>query len=115
MIQFRTISTQHSLWLERRIHEAHKMAEQYGRHWFSLMQLAVSVQKVNGKEIGTDLNAFDEEELEQKFWTAMTPRMKKLHRLPYEITDLLIANMSWFSGRVRKTVVGDLTEKVGNS
>tara|TARA_Y100000034_G_scaffold78339_1_gene94207 strand:- start:133 stop:924 length:792 start_codon:yes stop_codon:yes gene_type:complete len=115
IITFRTIGTQHSLWLERRLHEASKMSEQYGRHWFGLLQLAVCLQKINGREIGTDLNAFDEESLVDKFWEGMKPRIKKVNRFPTEITDLLIANMAWFSGRVRKEIVGDLTEKVGNS
>jgi len=115
VVTLRTVSTQHALWIERRLHEASKMSEQYGRHWFSLLQLAVCVQEFNGKEIGTDLNAFDEEALVEKFWEAMKPRIKRIHKLPTEITDLLIANMAWFSGRVRKVVVGDLTEKVGNS
>jgi hypothetical protein len=114
-VTYRTINTQHALWLERRLHEAAKLAEQYGRHWFSTLQLAISVQKINGKEIGADLSSFDEEALVDKFWEALAPRIKRISRLPTEITDLLIANMAWFSGRVRKELVGDLTEKVGNS
>jgi len=115
VITFRTIGTLHALWLERRLHEASKMSEQYGRHWFSLLQLSVCMQRINGKEIGTDLNAFDQEDHNKPFWKALDARLKKVARLPTEVTDLLIAHMAWFSGRVRKELVGDLTEKVGNS
>jgi hypothetical protein len=115
VVTYRTLGTRHTLWLERRLHEASRMSEQYGRHWFSLLQISVCVQKINGSSIGTDLAVFDEEEHSEKFWKAVEPRLKKLSKLPMEITDLLIVNLSWFSGRVRKELVGDLTEKVGNS
>tara|TARA_Y100000310_G_scaffold263273_1_gene273416 strand:- start:530 stop:1417 length:888 start_codon:yes stop_codon:yes gene_type:complete len=115
VVSFRTIGTQHALWIERKLHEASGMAEQYGRHWFSTLQLAISVQQINGKDVGSDLNQFDEEAHLQEFWKAVKPRAKRINKFPTELTDLLIANMAWFSGRVRKEIVGDLLEKVGNS
>ena len=115
-VVFRTIGTTHGLWLERRLHEANKMSEQYGRHWFSLLQLAVTIQSVNGRAIGGDLNSFQSEGAEQEqFWESVSSRLNFLGRMPTEVTDLLIANMALFSTRVKKTVIGDLTEKVGNS
>lgn len=114
-VTYRTVSGTHSLWLERRMHLAGQYSKQYGAHWFSLLQLATSVQKINGREIGTDLNVFHDEEHEEKFWENLQARLKKINRLPTEISDLMIANLAWFSGRVRKELVGDLMEKVGNS
>lgn len=114
-VTFRTISGTHSLWLERRMHEARNLSEIYGRHWFSMLQLACSVQSINGKAIGTDLNEFENEDHNKAFWTALEPRLKILGRLPSEISDLMITNLAWFSGRIRKDLTFDLMERVGNS
>ena len=114
-VTYRTISTMHGLWLERKIHEAHNFAQEYGRHWFSMLQLAVSVQQINGKDIGADLSSFDEEAHNKAFWDTLQIRLKSLARLPVQITDLIICNFVWFSGRVRKELVGEIVGKVGNS
>jgi hypothetical protein len=112
---YRTVSGTHALWMERKMHLAGQYAKQYGAHWFSMLQLAASIQMINDKEIGTDLNAFHKEDHEAKFWEHLQARLEKINRLPTEISDLLIANLAWFSGRVRKEMVGDLMEQVGNS
>lgn len=112
---YRTINGTHSLWLERKLMEAGRMSEQYGRHWFSLLQIACSIQSVNDRKIGADLNDFEDEAHNEAFWQAMEPRLKMLKKLPTEISDLMITNLAWFSGRVRKELTFDLMERVGNS
>ena len=114
-ITFRTISTIHSLWLEMDLTELAEYTAQYGRHWFSLLQIGVSVQKINGKALGTDLSRFTNHTQKDDFKKALDEKMKVLGRLPSIITDDLIVQHTWFMGRVRKLMAGDVLNKVGNS
>jgi len=114
-ITLRTITTQHGLWLEMMLTDLDQFAAQYGRHWFSLLQVACSLQEVNGKPIGADLNKFDDPNNREDFEKVLRERMKFLGRLPGMLTDDLIVQYTWFSGRVRKLLAGDLVGKVGNS
>ena len=41
--------------------------------------------------------------------------MEFVGRMPSIVTDDLIVQMIWFSGRVRKLLSGDVLRKVGNS
>lgn len=114
-ITFRTISTMHSLWLEMGLTELADFSAQYGRHWFSLLQIGVSLQKMNGKALGSDLSRFTGHAQKDDFKKALEEKMKVLGRLPSVITDDLIVQHTWFMGRVRKLMAGDVLSKVGNS
>jgi hypothetical protein len=114
-VVFRTISTQHGMWIEMMLTELQKFSAQYGRHWFSLTQIAVSLQSVNGKPIGGDLSRFTKGDERQAFRDILDERMAFLGRMPGLLTDELIVQHAWFIGRVRKMMAGDLTKKVGNS
>jgi hypothetical protein len=114
-ITFRTISTIHGLWLEMDLTKLAEYSAQYGRHWFSLLQIGVSVQKINGKALGTDLSRFTDHAQKEDFKKALDEKMKVLGRLPSVITDDLIVQHTWFTGRVRKLMAGDILSKVGNS
>lgn len=115
-VVFRTLSTQHGLWLEIMLTNISRgSSEQYLRHWYSLSQTAASLQSINGKSIGTDLSSFITEDHRDDFIAAVKKRMEYLGRMPSIITDDLIVNYTWFCGRVRKLLSEDLVEKVGNS
>ena len=111
---FRTLSTQHGLWIESQLSDIESQSVQYGRHWFSLLQVAASLQTINGKQVGLDLSKYDSPEHRDDFKKALDARMKFLGRLPAELTNDLIVQFVWFCGRVRKSLAGNLTEKVGN-
>jgi hypothetical protein len=113
-VTLRTISTQHGLWLEQVLVEAERFAVQYGRHWFSLLQVACALQAVNGKPIGPSLDTLDSPDHREDFRKALDARMKFIGRLPGLLTDDLIVQYIWFCGRVRKLLAGDLIGKVGN-
>ena len=46
---------------------------------------------------------------------ALKEKFEALSNMPHVITDDLIVHYTWFSGRVRKLLTGDLGRKVGNS
>tara|TARA_Y100000034_G_C6858797_1_gene390609 strand:- start:545 stop:1441 length:897 start_codon:yes stop_codon:yes gene_type:complete len=114
-VDFRTISTQHGMWIEMMLTDLQKFSAQYGRHWFSLTQVAVALQTVNGKPIGGDITRFSKPEEKDAFRDILEERMAFLGRMPGLLTDELIVQHAWFVGRVRKMMAGDLTKKVGNS
>ena len=113
-VVFRTIPTQHGLWLEIKIAQEERTSEQHLRHTFSLMQVAASVQTVNDKPLGADLSKFTKESHREDFFVALESRMATLGRMPGVLTDDLIVHYTWFSGRVRKMLSEDVNEKVGN-
>jgi len=113
-IVFRTLSTSHGMWIEMLLTEMRDSPEQYARHWFSLMQVSASIQSINGKPVGTDLSRFNTEAHRKDFVTAVKAKMEILGRLPSILTDDLIVQYTWFCGRVRKLLAGDLVRKVGN-
>lgn len=113
-IVFRTLTTQHGLWLEIMLSNAPRSSEQHLRHWFSLLQVAASLQTINGKTIGADVSKFSKESHREDFIKAVESRMEALGRMPSAITDDLIVNYTWFSGRVRRMLSDDINEKVGN-
>lgn len=114
-VLFRTISTQHGMWIEMMLTELSEYSAQYGRHWFSLTQVACAIQEINGKPIGSDLGRLSKRDQREAFKNALDERMEFLGRLPGLLTDELIVNHAWFVGRVRKMMAGDVTKKVGNS
>jgi hypothetical protein len=115
-IVLRSIGTQHGLWVEMMLTDAAAYSNQYGRHWFSLMQVACSLQTINKREIGPDLQKFDGSKPEHHdgFQKALKMRMSRVGRLPGPLTDDLIVQYTWFFGRLRKLLAGDLVRKVGN-
>lgn len=115
VITMRTLSTQHGLWIEHMAGSLEDATIQYGRHWFSLMQLAACLQKINGKTIGPDLSSYTKQDQKAEFETALQQRMEYIGRLPAPVSDDLIVQYIWFTGRVRKMLAGDLVGKVGNS
>lgn len=114
-VVYRTLPTQHGLWLEIMLSDSKEASEHYLRHWFSLIQVAASIQSINGKPVGSDLSSFMKEDHREDFVKAVKKRLEYLGRLPSAITDDLIVNYTWFCGRVRKLLSDDLVEKVGNS
>ena len=114
VVVFRTLTTQHGLWLEIMLSNAPRSSEQHLRHWFSLLQVAASVQTINEKNIGADLSKFSKEAHREDFIKAVEAKMEALGRMPSAITDDLIVNYTWFSGRVRRMLSDDINEKVGN-
>jgi hypothetical protein len=116
VLTFRTIQTTHGGWLEWYAStEFGDGSVQYFRHQFGLLQVAASLDKINGKAIGPDLSKFDDFSQRDEFVVALRDRMKFVGRLPSQITDDLIVQYTWFSGRVRRMMTGNLLEKVGNS
>ena len=113
-VVFRTISTTQGLWVEMDLTDLADYSAQYGRHWFSLVQVSLSVQSVNGKSIGPSLDKLLDPTHRDAFKKALEARMKFIGRMPSIITDDLIVHYTWFSGRVRKLLSGDLVGKVGN-
>ena len=114
-VTFRTISTQHGMWIEMMLTELSEYSAQYGRHWFSLTQVACAVQSINDKPIGTDLGRLSKRDQMEAFKNSLDERMEFLGRLPGLLTDELIVHHAWFIGRVRKMMTGDVIKKVGNS
>jgi hypothetical protein len=114
-IVFRTLSTQHGMWIEMMLTDLQEYSAQYGRHWFSLTQIAVSLQTINGKPIGADISRFTKTDQKDAFKDVLDERMAFLGKMPGLLTDELIVQHAWFVGRVRKMMAGDITKKVGNS
>ena len=116
-LTFRTIPTQHGLWLEHFIANTQETSIQHTRHYFSLLQVAAGLDKVNGKMIGPDLAKYvkDDSATRESFNKALEERMEFLGKLPSMLTDDLIIQQVWFNGRVRRLLAGDLMKKVGNS
>ena len=113
-VEFQTIATVHGLWLEMRLTEIRNQSEQYVRHWFSMLQLSAAIQSMNGKPIGPPLRNLSKEAHKEEFFKALDARMEFLGKMPSLFTDDLIVHYTWFSGRVRKLLAGDLVRKVGN-
>jgi hypothetical protein len=114
LITLRTITTQQSLWIEQELASLSEESMQYGRHYFSLRQLSCSLQYVNGKSIGTNLHQFKKSSDKKDFLKHLQSRFEFVTNLPQEITDDLIVQFVWFSGRVRKCLAGDIGKKLGN-
>jgi hypothetical protein len=114
-LTFRTISTQHGLWLEYFVSKMPEMSTQNLRHTFSLLQVAASLEKINGKGVVADTSKFLKQDQRDEFLKAIEQRMETLGRMPSALTDDLIIQYIWFMGRVRKLLSGNLTERVGNS
>lgn len=117
VLTFRTLSTQHGLWLEWMMAQTPESSLQHTRHTYSLMMLAASLDAVNGKPTGPDLTKYvkDDATSRDSFVTALNERMAFLGRLPSMLTDDLIIQGVWFQGRVRRVLAGDILRKVGNS
>jgi len=114
-VTFRTLGTQHGLWIEYFMSQQPETSFQHTRHLFSLMQVACCLEAVNGKEVGSDMTKFVRPSDRDAFVKALEERMEFLGRMPSVITDDLIVQYIWFCGRVRKLLAGDLMRKVGNS
>ena len=114
VITLRTITTQQSLWIEQELASLSQESMQYGRHYFSLRQLACSLQAINGKSIGTNLHQYKTNSDKDEFNKHLQKRFEFITNLPQEITDDLIVQFVWFSGRVRKCLAGDVGKKLGN-
>ena len=114
-LTFRTIPTNHGLWLEYMMANTPESSVQHTRHLFSIMQVAASLDAVNGRKTGADMTKFTKDVHNKEFTAAMEERMEFLGRLPAELTDDIIVQYVWFTGRVRLLLSGDLLRKVGNS
>jgi len=113
-ITFRTLNTNQSLWIESMTLDLQEKSVQYGRHWMSLVQLAVCLDKMNGKDISPNISKFTKQSHEADFKKALEARMEFVGQLPQVLTDDLIIQYAWFSARVRKLMSGDVVEKLGN-
>jgi len=116
-LTFRTIPTQHGLWLETMMSRTPESSIQHTRHLFSLLQLAASLDKINGRSLGADVTKFvkDDQASREGFEAAVKERMEFIGKLPAMLSDDLIIQQVWFNGRVRRLLAGDLMRKVGNS
>lgn len=113
-ITFRTLNTNQSLWIESMTLQLQEKSVQYGRHWMSLVQIAVCLESINGKELTPNIYKFSKTSQEDDFRTALDARMEYVGQLPQVFTDDLIIQYAWFSARVRKLMSGDFVEKLGN-
>lgn len=113
-IVFRTLNTNQSLWIESMTLDLQEKSVQYGRHWMSLVQLAVSLESINGKQVNPVISRFYKASQEQDFRKALDARMDYIGQLPQVVSDDLIIQYAWFSARVRKMMAGDVVAKVGN-
>lgn len=113
-ITLRTLTTHQGLWIEYYIAKMPDMSTQNLRHTFSLLQVAVSLDKVNGKPMSPDLSKFVKQEQRDEFIKGLEARMERLSQMPSLLTDDFIIQYVWFTGRVRKLLSGNLSEKVGN-
>jgi hypothetical protein len=120
-ITLRTLPTQHGLWLEALMAREPETSPQHTRHTFSLMQLAASLDEVHAggdrQVTGPSLVKYlkDDKASFEGFEKALKERMEFIGRFPTAVTDDLIVQNVWFSGRVRRVLAGDLMRKVGNS
>ena len=114
-ITLRTLTTHQGLWVEYYISRFQDLSAQSLRHTFSLLQVAVSLEKINGKSISPPLEKFVRQDQRDEFIKALEQRMDKLSQMPSLLTDDFIIQYVWFTGRVRKLLSGNLTEQVGNS
>lgn len=113
-IVFRTMTTQQSLWIEQRMRDVAEEVMQYGRHYMSIVQIACCLQSVNGRPIGSSLSTFVKPSQKDEFNDALERKLEAVLQMPQVITDDLIVNFTWFQGRVRKALAGDVGRKVGN-
>ena len=114
-VTFRTLSTQHGLWLEYWMSQREETSYQHTRHLFSLIQVAACLEAVNGKSVGADMTKYVRHEQREEYLKALEERLEFLGKMPGVISDDLIVQFVWFTGRVRKLLAGDLMKKVGNS
>lgn len=114
VICLRSITTQQGLWIEQELSSFSDESLQYGRHYFSLRQIACSLQSINGKSIGVNLHKYKKLSDKQSFLNDLKDRFEFVTNLPQEITDDLIIQFVWFSGRIRKCLAGDIGKKLGN-
>lgn len=109
----RSLTTQQTLWLEEYVADLPRSSQQHIAHQMGLLQLAVGLVEVNGKPFyGSDLYSVEEKD---HFFKSLKQNLDKVSKLPAAVTDDLIVQYAWFSGRVRKSVIGgNLAKKVGN-
>lgn len=113
-ITLRTLTTHQGLWLEYYISKMPDMSTQNLRHTFSLLQVAVALEKINGRSTVPAIDRFTRQDQRDEFIKALEQRMEKLSQMPSLLTDDFIIQYVWFTGRVRKLLSGNLTERVGN-
>jgi hypothetical protein len=114
-VTFRTINTQHGLWLEYMMSLMPETSYQHQRHTFSLLQVAACLEKVNTRASVGDVTKFVKSDQRDEFIAVVEERMEALGTMPSVISDELIVQYVWFTSRVRKCLSGDLMRKVGNS
>lgn len=116
MVTFSTLPTLHGLWLEWYMSKQEETSYQHTRHLFSLIQLAASLEKLNGRPVEPSLAVYTKSDTTSRdgFVTALEKRLEFLGRMPSVLTDDLIIHYVWFNGRVRKLLAGDTMRKVGN-
>lgn len=114
VITMRTLTTQQGLWLEYYVAQQPEMSRQLLSHTFSLLQVAVALEKINGKPCTPSLEKLIKQDQREEFFKAVDLRMERLSALPSLLSDDFIIQWVWFTGRVRKLLAGNLTERVGN-
>ncbi len=112
-VQFRSITSQQSLWIDELALDQRFSSQQAYARWIAMAQLAVSVQTMNDKEIGPNLNEVGDDK--EAFQKALSARLRRIADMPSVLTDDLVANYLWFTGRLRKVLAGNVTARVGNS
>jgi len=114
-VVMRTILEDHGLWIADMMRDEHGPPLVLDRVMGNL-QLATSLQSVNGKPLGSDLQVYRTWEQKPDFQKALTTRVQALRAsYPTFVVDDLLVQFTWFMGRCRKLLVGNVARKVGNS
>lgn len=114
-VTMRTLTTQQGLWIEYYIAKQPDMSTQNLRHTFSLLQVSIALDKVNGRPMSPSVDKLVRQDQREEFLKALEQRMERLCQMPSILTDDFIIQYIWFTGRVRKLLAGNLSERVGNS
>ncbi len=116
ILNMRSIATTHGRWIEWAIsQDTEDTSIQYTRHTFSLMQLAASLDAINGKPTGPAISRLLEQNQRDEFIVALNKRMDFIGRLPEQMSNDFIVQNVWFNGRIRKAMAGPLMDTLGNS
>lgn len=113
-LTLRTVPNQQLLWMEEKLGEYTNKTRQYVEHMLSLMRVAAALHAINSKPVGTEISHLKQVAHREEFLKALDMRLEEVNGYPDVVADELIVQCTWFFGRVRRTVSGNLAEKVGN-
>ena len=104
-VTFRSMTTRHSLWVERVLAEvAQGESVLYANHYGQVLQLAASIFSIGegaDEKVLPDLWQLEDEPDFPAYRKRLDERVKTLGKLPTPITDDLGTNLGWFQRRIR--------------